>query len=100
MKNCFKDWSQSKASSNAHADVSSVTMGLHFSLESYFLHPYHVCEQQRLERELAVTLNGKAVFGPLGFCGSGEKCFLFSGFWGALVIIFKDLGSKLIVLGN
>ena len=90
MKNCFKDWSQSKASSNAHADVSSVTMGLHFSLESYFLHPYHVCEQQRLERELAVTLNGKAVFGPPGV----------SWIWGEMLFIFKDLGSKLIVLGN
>ena len=31
--------------------------------------------------------------------GSGENGFLFSGSWGALVIIFRDLGSKLIVLG-
>ena len=31
--------------------------------------------------------------------GSGENGYLFSGSWGALVIIFRDLGSKLIVLG-
>ena len=37
--------------------------------------------------------------GPQGFRGSGENGFLFSGSWGALVIIFRDLGSKLIVLG-
>ena len=36
---------------------------------------------------------------PHGFWGSGENGYLFSGFWEALVIIFKDLGSKLIVLG-
>ena len=33
-----------------------------------------------------------------GFWGSGENGYLFSGSWGALVIIFRDLGSKLIVL--
>ena len=27
------------------------------------------------------------------------ECLFFSGSWGALVIIFRDLGSKLIVLG-
>ena len=37
--------------------------------------------------------------GPQGFWGSGENGYLFSGSWGALVIIFRDLGSKLIVLG-
>ena len=31
--------------------------------------------------------------------GSGDKGFLFSGSWEALVIIFRDLGSKLIVQG-
>ena len=36
---------------------------------------------------------------PLGFWGSGEEGYLFSGSWGALVIIFKELGSKLMVLG-
>ena len=36
---------------------------------------------------------------PLGFGGSGENGFLISGSWGALVIGFRDLGSKLIVLG-
>ena len=37
--------------------------------------------------------------GPQGFWGSGENGYLFSGSWGALVIIFRDLRSKLIVLG-
>ena len=32
-----------------------------------------------------------------GFWGSGENGYLFSGSWGALVIIFRELGSKLIV---
>ena len=36
--------------------------------------------------------------GPQGFWGTGEKGFLLSGSWGALVTIFRDLGSKLIVL--
>ena len=31
--------------------------------------------------------------------GSGENGYLFSGSWEALVIIFRDLGSKLIVMG-
>ena len=34
-----------------------------------------------------------------GFGGSGDKGYLFSGSLGALVIIFKDLGSNLIVRG-
>ena len=38
-------------------------------------------------------------WGPKGFWGSGEKGYLFSGSWGALVIIFRDLRSKLTVLG-
>ena len=37
--------------------------------------------------------------GPQGFGGSGEKGYLFSGTWGALVIILGELGSKLLVLG-
>ena len=37
--------------------------------------------------------------GPQGFWGSGENGYLFSGSWGTLVIIFRDLRSKLIVLG-
>ena len=37
--------------------------------------------------------------GPQGVWGSGENGYLFSGSWGALVIIFRDLRSKLIVLG-
>ena len=36
---------------------------------------------------------------PQGFWGSGVNGYLFSGSWGALLIIFRDLGSKLIVLG-
>ena len=39
------------------------------------------------------------IWGHPGFWGSGENGYLFSGSWGALVIIFRDLGSKLIVLG-
>ena len=38
-------------------------------------------------------------WGPQGFWGSGENGYLFSGSWGALVIISGDLGSKLIFLG-
>ena len=37
--------------------------------------------------------------GPQGFWGSGENGYLFSGSWGALVIILGELGSKLIILG-
>ena len=37
---------------------------------------------------------------PQGFWGSGENDYLFSGSWRALVIIFRELGSKLIVLGS
>ena len=37
--------------------------------------------------------------GAQGFWESGENVYLFSGSWGTLVIIFRDLGSKLIVLG-
>ena len=36
---------------------------------------------------------------PQGFWGSGENGYLFSGDWGALVIILGELGSKLIILG-
>ena len=34
-----------------------------------------------------------------GFGGSGENGYLFSGSWGALLIILGELGSKLIILG-
>ena len=33
-------------------------------------------------------------WGPQGFWGSWEKGYLFSGSWGALLIIFGELGSK------
>ena len=36
---------------------------------------------------------------PQGFWGSLENGYLFSGSWGALVIILGELGSKLIILG-
>ena len=39
------------------------------------------------------------LLGPQGFWGSGENGYLFSGSWGALVIILGELGSKLIILG-
>ena len=39
------------------------------------------------------------IWGPQGFLGSGENGYLFSGSWGALVIILGELGSKLIILG-
>ena len=45
----------------------------------------------------AILVTGQC--GPQGFWGSGENGYLFSGSWGALIIIFRDLGSKLIVLG-
>ena len=35
--------------------------------------------------------------GPYGFWGSEENGYLFSGSWEALVIILRDLVSKLIV---
>ena len=38
-------------------------------------------------------------WGPQGFWGSGENGFLFSGSWGALVIILGELGSNLIIWG-
>ena len=38
--------------------------------------------------------------GPQGFFGSGENGYLFSGGWGALVIILGELGSKLIIWEN
>ena len=34
-----------------------------------------------------------------GFVGSGENGCLLSGSWGALIIIFRDLESKLMVWG-
>ena len=39
------------------------------------------------------------MYGSKGFLESGEKGYLFSGSWGALAIIFRELGSKLMVLG-
>ena len=42
---------------------------------------------------------GLSDIGPQGFWGSGEKGYLFSGSWGALLIILGELGSKHILLG-
>ena len=42
---------------------------------------------------------GMAINGAPGVWGSWENGYLFSGSWGSLVIILRDLGSKLIVLG-
>ena len=42
---------------------------------------------------------GYTSLGPPGFWGSGEKGYLFSGSWGALLIISGELGSKHILLG-
>ena len=36
---------------------------------------------------------------PQVFWGSGENGYLFSGSWGALVIILGELGNKLIIFG-
>ena len=36
---------------------------------------------------------------PQGFWGAGENGYIFSGSWGAMVIILGELGSKLIILG-
>ena len=38
--------------------------------------------------------------GPHEFLGYGKNGYLCSGSWGAHVIIFRDLWSKLIVLGT
>ena len=39
------------------------------------------------------------MYGPQGSGGSGENGYLFLGSWGALVITYRELGSKLMVLG-
>ena len=51
----------------------------------------------RLSRKSLIRIEEN--WGPQGFWGSGEKGYLFLGSWGALVIIFRDLESKLILLG-
>ena len=42
---------------------------------------------------------GLKLLGPQGFWGSGEKGYLFSGSWGALLIILGEQGSKHILMG-
>ena len=46
-----------------------------------------------------IQLKPSHYWDPQGIWGSGENGYLFSGSLGALVIFFRDLGSKLIVLG-
>ena len=59
----------------------------------------------RVRAQLAVGLStcysvlAANLRGPQGFWGSGENGYLFSGSWGALIIIKGELGSKLIILG-
>ena len=53
----------------------------------------------RLYMSLSNSIWAQAMGHPQGFWGSGENGYLFSGIWGALVIILGELGSKLIVLG-
>ena len=52
----------------------------------------HVCTY-------ACMLTYGHMYEPHGFWGSGEKGYLFSGSWGALVIILREPGSNLMVLG-
>ena len=50
--------------------------------------------------QVGLILLSKPLVGPpQGFWGSGEKGYLFSGSWGALLIILGELGSKHILLG-
>ena len=37
---------------------------------------------------------------PQEFWGAGENGHLFSGSWGALAIIFRELGRKIFILGS
>ena len=48
---------------------------------------------------ITTPIYSKNLWGPQGFWGSGEKGYLFSGSWGALLIILGELGSKHILLG-
>ena len=55
----------------------------------------------RFDIRISVTGNGNnmrscTAWGPRGF---GEKGYLFSGSWGALLNILGELGSKRIILG-
>ena len=61
---------------------------------------YVTCRYQT--HQIHVTANVRLIethVGPQVFWGSGENGYLFSGSWGALVIILGELGSKLIILG-
>ena len=51
-------------------------------------------EQKKCPAPKCCIFGAPRVFGDLG-----RMFFLFSGSWGALVIILGELGSKLIILG-
>ena len=59
----------------------------------------NVCLSACMYVRMHACLHMDICMGPQGFWGSGEKGYLFSGSWGAMVIIFRELGSKLMVLG-
>ena len=54
---------------------------------------------KNLQKSSLTELINRPLGPPQGFWGSGEKGYLFSGSWGALLIIFRELGSKHILLG-
>ena len=59
-------------------------------------------KQQKTSRIKLYAEQGDGIsrlMGTQGFWKSGENGYLFSGSCGALVNIFRDLGSKLIVFG-
>ena len=58
---------------------------------------YFVAYFEYSTAELHQLLKHKGI--PQGLWGSGENGYLFSGGWGALVIILGELVSKLIILG-
>ena len=57
---------------------------------------YSVLKSVKLLLALSIHIEGGL---PQGFWGSGEKGYLFSGSWGALLIILGELGSKHILFG-
>ena len=57
------------------------------------------CNKMMIHLRFIHLVKSVSDLGPQGFWGSRENGYLFSGSWGALVIIFRDLGSRFIVLG-
>ena len=56
-------------------------------------------EMAKVNAMLISMLHMLNLWDPQGFWGSGENGHLFSGSWGALVIILGEKGRKLIILG-